>query len=78
MLDLTDDELSALIEACNVAGRGSPRPPWDRAGISAWRKLIDEELYRGGLICEHGIRDGQWCEDCNKAYKEARHEAGYE
>jgi hypothetical protein len=68
MFDLTDDELSALIEACNVAGRGSPRPPWDRAGNSAWRKLIDEERYRAALI--YGIS--------NNAYKEASREVGEE
>lgn len=28
--------------------------------------------------CEHGVRDGEYCEDCSKAYKEARREAGYE
>ena len=43
MLKLTSDELSALIEACNVADRHRPRPPWDRAGRSAWRKLVEEE-----------------------------------
>lgn len=41
--EFTSDELSALIEACNVASRHNPRPPWDRAGHSAWRKLIEEE-----------------------------------
>ena len=25
-------------------------------------------------FCEHGVRDGDWCEECNKAYKEARRE----
>lgn len=76
MLDMTDDELSALIEACNVADRGNPRPPWDRAGKSAWRKLIDEERYRAGLICEHRVLDGDWCEACNSEYKQARLENG--
>lgn len=46
MLDLTDDELSALIEACNVAQWHKPRPPWGRAGGSAWRKLVEEERQR--------------------------------
>jgi len=68
MMDLTDDELSALIEACNVADRGKPRPPWDRAGKSAWRKLIDEERYRAALI--YGLS--------NNTYKEASREVGEE
>ena len=49
MIDLTDDELSALIEACNIAEHAlkpRPRPPWDRAGSSAHKKLIEEELRR--------------------------------
>jgi hypothetical protein len=25
-------------------------------------------------VCEHGIENGQWCEACNKAAKEARKE----
>jgi hypothetical protein len=25
-------------------------------------------------LCEHGVQDGEWCEECNKAYKEARRE----
>lgn len=46
---LTDDELSALIEACNVANSpgSKPRPPWSWAGRSAWDKLIREEMRRG-------------------------------
>lgn len=45
---LTDDELSALIEACNVTRRthGEARPPWDRSGHSAHDKLIAEERRR--------------------------------
>ncbi len=43
MLDLTGDEVSALIEACNVAGEHGGREPWGRAGQSAWKKLIAEE-----------------------------------
>jgi hypothetical protein len=45
---LTDDELSALIEACNVADVNDPRPPWSWAGKSAWNKLLREEKRRGG------------------------------
>lgn len=26
---------------------------------------------RSVQICEHGIRDGNWCEDCNRDYKDA-------
>lgn len=44
---LTDDELSALIEACNVADRHNPRPPWGSAGGSAWSKLTNAEKARG-------------------------------
>ena len=47
MNEFTDDELSALIEACNVANRHQPRQPWGRAGESAWRKLLHEERSRG-------------------------------
>jgi hypothetical protein len=28
--------------------------------------------------CEHGVLDGDWCEPCNKAYKEAAKEAEQE
>jgi len=44
-LSLTADEVSALIEACNVArGHGSrPRPPWDADGESARLKLLEAE-----------------------------------
>lgn len=34
-----------------------------------------EKLYRQAIrdlgICEHGINDGDWCEDCNAQYKAA-------
>lgn len=44
---LTDRELSALIEACNVAKSGSrPRPPWDTDGDSAHEKLVRVEAAR--------------------------------
>ena len=49
MFHLTDDELSALIEACNVANNHNPRPPWDRAGQAAWNKLVQEEYRRAEL-----------------------------
>jgi hypothetical protein len=46
--ELTDDELSALIEACNVVNNhpGEARPPWNRAGHAAHDKLINEERRR--------------------------------
>lgn len=59
MLELTDDELSALVEACKVTNRVAtsghtvygywtqPSPPWDQAGRAAWDKLICEEARRG-------------------------------
>lgn len=34
-----------------------------------------ENLRQAG-ICEHGVNDGDWCEDCNREYKRARGEAG--
>lgn len=30
-----------------------------------------EELHDAG-ICEHGEREGDWCEECNRDYKMAR------
>lgn len=27
-------------------------------------------------ICEHGVNDGEYCEDCNREYKRARLESG--
>jgi carbon storage regulator CsrA len=48
-----------------------------RLGVAApgnvviWRNELGE--FRA-LRCEHGIKDGEWCEDCNKAYKEAARE----
>jgi len=51
---LTDQELSALIEACNVARSGSrPRPPWNTDGDSAHKKLLAVEAARQS---EHGRR----------------------
>jgi hypothetical protein len=49
---------------------------------------IDCDVY-GGLwapahhppvpgICEHGIMEGDWCEPCNKEYKRAAREHGYD
>ena len=28
--------------------------------------------------CEHGILEGDWCEKCNRAYKEAAKENGFD
>jgi hypothetical protein len=50
MLDLTGEEIAALIEACNVAGDHGAQPAWDRAGQSAWAKLIEEERNRATLL----------------------------
>lgn len=33
---------------------------------------------RDAGVCEHGVNDGEWCEDCLKAYKAARKEYGDE
>lgn len=52
-LVLSDQELSALIEACNVTDAAIsrrlniPRPPWNTDGSTAWKKLIKEEMRRG-------------------------------
>ncbi len=42
----------------------------------AWPGTV-RELIQGVVEsrCEHEIRDGEWCEQCNKAYKEAAREA---
>jgi hypothetical protein len=32
----------------------------------------------GREVCEHGIREGDWCEPCNKEYKRAARESGIE
>lgn len=50
-MQLTDDELSALICACQLAenteAKGTTvRPPWGRCGTAAHRKLIKEEFDR--------------------------------
>ena len=39
------------------------------------RNLIDRELERRD-VCEHGVRTGEWCEECNREYKRARKENG--
>ena len=52
-MNLTDEELSALIEACNVASQHNPRPPWASAGRQAWDKLLAEELRRHGVSASH-------------------------
>jgi hypothetical protein len=47
--NLTDQELSALIEACNVTNRHphEARPPYGEAGNDARLKLVEEERRRG-------------------------------
>jgi hypothetical protein len=46
--ELTDDELSALIEACNTVCKdvNRPRPSWCYAGRDTHQKLIAEEFRR--------------------------------
>lgn len=29
------------------------------------------ECLRHAGVCEHGVAEGDWCPDCNRAYKEA-------
>lgn len=36
-----------------------------------------ENLREAG-ICDHGVNDGEYCEECNREYKRARREAGAE
>lgn len=41
-----------------------------------WRMILAAE---GDTIhCEHGVAYGEYCEVCNKEYKRAAREAGYE
>lgn len=51
---LSDQELSALIEACNVTSHNSSqaRPPWNTDGKPAWHKLVAEEFRRGARESE--------------------------
>jgi len=37
-------------------------------------RTLESEVERELTGCEHGIADGDWCEDCNREYKEARHD----
>lgn len=30
-----------------------------------------QTLLRDAGVCEHGVNDGEWCEECNRDYKEA-------
>ena len=32
--------------------------------------------YAWGAICEHGVPEGDWCQNCNEAMKQARAENG--
>ncbi len=32
-----------------------------------WKTI--ETLERLDMVCEHGVKDGDWCEPCNKAMK---------
>lgn len=41
----------------------------DCAGLVS--KEFDKHLREMG-VCEHGIREGDWCPDCNREYKMAR------
>ena len=59
---------------CGLRGPGAPLDaPHPQAAIALFSRFFGPLLG----FCEHGIGDGEWCELCNKAYKEARHEARY-
>jgi hypothetical protein len=42
---------------------------WSPDDVTFWAKLPMKP--KGLEVCEHGIRDGEFCEECNKAMKEA-------
>ncbi len=37
----------------------------------ALRDAIRDFLYHDVSVCEHGIREGDWCSKCNAEYKQA-------
>lgn len=40
-----------------------------------WRTIeLFEKLAEAVLVCEHGVKDGDWCEPCNKEMKNAARE----
>jgi hypothetical protein len=56
---------------------------WLRDGVTVVEELAalaselgatDAEIERAAASagCEHGVPDGEWCEPCNWAYKQAR------
>lgn len=48
-------------------------------GLNAGKKnmIVDLDVLgailglTGPIRCEHGVEDGEWCEDCNRAMKQA-------
>lgn len=39
----------------------------------AWQEAVRQQSDME--VCEHGVREGDWCADCNPEYKLARNEA---
>lgn len=55
--------------------RAGRQEEWGRAVRQFEAALHAARLVRDGITCEHGARDGDWCEQCRKEYQRAREEA---
>jgi hypothetical protein len=43
--------------------------------VQGWKTIeMFEALAKVPVVCEHGVKDGDWCEPCNKASKDAHRE----
>lgn len=52
------------------------RAAWLADGLGEVLSVARYELAEVAGHCEHGVRDGDYCEPCNKAYKVARKKNG--
>ena len=71
----TDGANSAIIHQKDTKGDSDfvvLSPSDARRLAAALLKFADE---REGPVCEHGVKEGDWCEPCNRAYKEAAKES---
>lgn len=61
-------------------------PPWQNGQMQANARCMVDDLNAAfearkiaeGEVCEHGICDGEYCQDCNQEMKRARKENGLE
>lgn len=65
---------AAVGHPCLKSDNEKLREVFDTQG---WRTIETfEKLAEAVLVCEHGVKDGDWCEPCNKEMKRAAQAEG--